>query len=168
MLRASSREHCHSGQACSAARLAFGTPGGSVNELPVVHNAKDLDDIVWSDPIKQQMARISNAMLPDDQAPRGPEMQCSDVLGAGNGPGTGHGRGLSSGSDRSKDQSVVASCRFDAPALRALKYDLVDPAFCASGEAPGHQPLWVASRSRTRAMTSASLAAKSSRVTMLV
>ncbi len=156
------------GQVCSGTRLALSAPDSSVNELPVVHNTKDLDDVVWIDPIEHQMARISDAMLSDDQVPRGPEMQRSDVLGAENGPGATHSRGVSDGFDRGEDQPIIASCRFNALAPRAFQYDLVDPAFCASGEAPGHQPLWAASRSRTRVMTSTSLAAKSSCVTILV
>ncbi len=85
-----------------------------------MHNTKDLDDCVWIDPVEQQMARISDAMLSDDQVPRGPEMQRSDVLGAGNGPGGGHNRGVPDGFDRGEDQPVVASCRFNAPAPRAF------------------------------------------------
>ena len=69
------------GQVCSGTRLAFSAPDSSVNELPVMHNTKDFDDGVWIDPVEQQMARISDAMLSDDQVPRGPEMQRSDVLG---------------------------------------------------------------------------------------
>ncbi len=85
-----------------------------------MHNTKDFDDGVWIDPVEQQMARISDAMLSDDQVPRGPEMQRSDVLGAGNGPGGGHSRGVPDGFDRGEDQPVVTSCRFNAPAPRAF------------------------------------------------
>ena len=125
-------------QVCSGTRLAFSAPDSSVNELPVVHNTKDLDDVVWIDPIEHQMARISDAMLSDHQVPCGPEMQRSDVLDARNAPRAGHGGSVPDGFDRGEYQPIVASCRFNAPALRAFKYDLVDPALCASSEAPGH------------------------------